>query len=444
MPTTPSRVSLPLSGWAIAHPSADRRLLGLARAQRPRLRLVQRVGEAVDPADADALLQGSVAAGPHSGAPGLAADALHSGLHDELQERVAIEVGPDRLTEPAHRALHALALLRQVGEALLELQGHLVELLAQRGELVVAHRGHAGREVAAAQAASGVQQLHDLTAQRAGHREGEGHREHEEAGQDPAGDDAALHDPARRLGLRREDRHAYSRADHPGSAERRVAEVAAADRQLPALAQRPRGRLLERRRDPRVADPHHHPVGARRAADRCGVGRRVLDGDLQLAEAARPPGVDELARRGGDRRLRADVEDRRAVADEHDAPRPLGPQERLRAQPRGGQVVVLERRGELLVGRDALQRRTRARARVAVHVDRHHLLGGQTRVGLAVLVVGDQAEQDDRHRDHGDDHDQDEEEGEAVAEAHPSGLHRPIHRAQCGLQPPLRAGRTSP
>ena len=162
----------------------DRRLLGLPRAQRAGLRLAQRLGEPVDAADANALLQRRVAARAHGRAPRLAADTVHRGLHDELQERVAIEVRADRLTQAPHRVLHPLALLGEIRQALLELLRHPVELLAS-----AANRppdgGHARREVSASQPPGRVEELHDLTPQRPGHGEGEGHRQDEEAGEYP-------------------------------------------------------------------------------------------------------------------------------------------------------------------------------------------------------------------------------------------------------------------
>ena len=251
------------------------------------------------------------------------------------------------------------------------------------------------------------------------------------------------------LGLRCEHGHPDAGAEHPRRAERRVAEVVAADGDVAALAlRRLRGRSLDRRRDLRVVDPHHDGVGAGRAPDGGGVGRRVLDGDGQVTELPGALRVHERPGRRRDRLLRPHVDHRRTVADEDDPAHALRSEERDRPRARLRQIVVLQPCGELLVRRDAFERRQRAGGRVLVHVDRDVLLRGQARVGLPVLVVGDQPEQDDRHRHHGNDHDEDEEEGEAVAEAHPFGA-TSSYTAGCmwaagALARYARAGRSSP
>ena len=182
-------------------------------------------------------------------------------------------------------------------------------------------------------------------------------------------------------------------------------------------------------------------VGAGRAADRGRVRRRVLDRDLTAPRTAgsaarrRAAGSSARSRSSSPTSITA-----RAVAHERDPARALRWPRSSCARARAlREVVVLEVAGELLVGRDALERLPGPRAVASlVHVDRDRLLRREPRVRLAVLVVGDEAEQDDRHRHHRDDDDEDEEEGEAAAKAHPCGLHRPIRRVRSRLQGALR------
>ena len=120
------------------------------------------------------------------GAPGIGRDAVDGGAHDDLQQRVAVELGGDRLAEAAHRVLHALALLAQLGEAALELARHLVELLAEAGELVLADGRHLRGEVAAGELARGVEEARELLLQRARHEHRAGEGEQQEADEDRA------------------------------------------------------------------------------------------------------------------------------------------------------------------------------------------------------------------------------------------------------------------
>ena len=96
-------------------------------------------------AGAGDLLHRRVGPPAHRGAPAGGADAVDRGLHDDLEHADAVQPARERLADAADRLLQAPALASQVLQARLELQRHRVELLAQRGELVVALGGHAGR-----------------------------------------------------------------------------------------------------------------------------------------------------------------------------------------------------------------------------------------------------------------------------------------------------------
>ena len=84
------------------------------------------------------------------GLPRLSGDAVDGRLDHDLEQALAIEVGGEGLADAAHRVLQARALLVELLQALLQLARHLVELLAQRGELVVALGRDLDREVARA------------------------------------------------------------------------------------------------------------------------------------------------------------------------------------------------------------------------------------------------------------------------------------------------------
>ena len=81
---------------------------------------------------------GALALGRTEARPGVGADAVDRGPDHDLQQALAVEVGGEGLADAAHRVLQARALLVELLQALLELARHLVELLAQRRELVVA------------------------------------------------------------------------------------------------------------------------------------------------------------------------------------------------------------------------------------------------------------------------------------------------------------------
>ena len=63
---------------------------------------------------------------------------LDGRLHDDPQQLLAVEGGAERLAEVVGRVPQATAFLLEVGEALLQLLGHVVERVAEGGELVPA------------------------------------------------------------------------------------------------------------------------------------------------------------------------------------------------------------------------------------------------------------------------------------------------------------------
>ena len=86
--------------------------------------------------------------------------------------------------------------LAQLLDAALELARHLVELLAEAGELVFADRRDLGREVAAGELLRGVEEALQLLLQRARDEGRAGEREEQEADEDRRDRDAAAARPA--------------------------------------------------------------------------------------------------------------------------------------------------------------------------------------------------------------------------------------------------------
>ena len=159
--------------------AADLDLGDLAGIDHRRLGGVQRAPERLGLAAARDLLQPVV--GPaHRRAAGRGVDALDRRLHDDLQHAHAVQPRGDRLADAADRLLQPLALELQLVEALRQLRGHLVELLPERGELVVALRRHLHREVARAEPLGGHEQPLDLRLQAARDRDREHERERQE------------------------------------------------------------------------------------------------------------------------------------------------------------------------------------------------------------------------------------------------------------------------
>ena len=229
---------------------------------------------------------GALALGRTEARPGVGADAVDRGLDDDLQQALAIEVGGEGLADAAHRVLQARALLVELLQALLELARHLVELLAQRRELVVARVGTSivKSPEPSRRAACRKESIWRCSERETSEREGE--REDEEAGQDAAGEQAAvahgggLHRPGR------EHRDAVALAQEAGRVERGGVEALVADRRAPRGRRgSSRGRRpSQRRRQHGPADLLHDRPGAGDARDKPGVGRGLLHRDLQRAE----------------------------------------------------------------------------------------------------------------------------------------------------------------
>jgi hypothetical protein len=81
---------------------------------------------------ADDLGQGLAFGGPEAEPSGAALHGVDRRLQRKLEQRLAVEVGRERLPDPADRLAHAHALLGELVEAMRELGRHVVELLAER------------------------------------------------------------------------------------------------------------------------------------------------------------------------------------------------------------------------------------------------------------------------------------------------------------------------
>ncbi len=116
--------------------------------------------------------------------PAAAARAVDDRLHDDVEHPAAVGPRGDRLADAADRGLQPPAFGLELLEAPAQLAGHGVELVAQRGELVVALRRDLRVQLAAAEAAGGLQQPRDLGLQGARHGGREQEREQDEGEQE--------------------------------------------------------------------------------------------------------------------------------------------------------------------------------------------------------------------------------------------------------------------
>ncbi len=140
---------------------------------------------------------------------------------------------------------------RSSSSRVLELSRHLVELLAERGELVAAGDRHRRREVAAAQPPRGLQEATDLLLQRARHEHRESERDEQEAAQDGR--------PRAAGGYRRETR-VSDRLERIEIAQRHAAEarrVVGGD----AVVDRARAQVPERGQGPAGGKSEARPGG---------------------------------------------------------------------------------------------------------------------------------------------------------------------------------------
>ena len=206
-------------------------------------------------------------------AAGVGADAVDRGLDDDLQQR-ARGRGPRRTSRrraasPSCRRSRSAAAPR----AALELARHRVELLAQRGELVVALGRDLDREVAAAQPPRGLQEPVDLALQRARHRQRERERrEDEEAEQRAVADAGGRRRPwapppcGRRAGDLTRRRRSRRREAGDAVARSSTVDLAVVREQLASGAGERRG---DARRPRRPATTTPSPVAAAAAAANC-------------------------------------------------------------------------------------------------------------------------------------------------------------------------------
>ena len=363
-------------------------------------------------------VQAAAALAAQRAAAGVGLDAIEHRADRDLEQPLAVEAAPERLAHAGDRPLEAVALLVELMQARLELRRHAVELDAERGELVVALRRHARGEVAAAQTLGGVEQLLDAPLQRLRRDDGEGQREDEEADQD-----RDREQPRPRRARRAQDRRAQDADARLGRLEvgrglRAREPVAAADLHLPVARQVRRRGGAERRRG-HAAVAQDDGLGAGQAPDSRGEGVGGRRPDLEPADVP-PGGVEQLARRGKDRRRVAHVADRRAVARQQDARGAIGAAQRVEARAQGGAVAVADRRGHLAVLRDAGGDAVALGDGLLHQAGHRPLLRGELRAGLAGLARPDEGEDDEAHGHHRHEDDQEEEEREPTAEAHPT------------------------
>ena len=252
------------------------------------------------------------------------ADAVLGGVDDDVEQRVAVEVGGERLADPAHRDLEALLLRADLLEARFELLGHRVELLAEGGELVVAVDRDLGREVTGADALGGVEEVRDLALERARDQEREREREDEEADQDDRDELATVFDRVRSLLGRVQQRDAGADGAEPGRGEGRGAIAAVADLDVATLVGR-RQLAHADAGDARGDDPAVAGDDGVLAGDRADQGDVVAGGLRRDLERAEVVAVGVLERDAGreDRERTAAVGERRAVGAVDGDPREL-------------------------------------------------------------------------------------------------------------------------
>ena len=397
--------------------AVDKRLARLPGLEHLRLGGADGLLEAVGVADGGDLLEPRAGARPYRRPAGLRSDAVDRGLDDDVQQALAIEVGGEGLADAPHRVLQARALLVELLQALGELARHLVELLAERGELVMAGRRHLGREVARTQAARGLEERLDLALQRARHEQGEGEGEDEEADEDAGGEQATLPHVGGLLHLRREDGDLGLGPQKVGFPEGGCVVGPVAHLDLAAVCGEV-GRIdaRDRRGEHRPAHLLDHRLPLGHPPDEVRVVGRELLRDLKLS--VRALAAEKVALGREDRGRDADIDERPAAARDGDPLDALLCKQFSRARLQRGVVATAQRLGELRVRRDRLRSAIGLGVRLVVEVRGRGEVGGQPRLGLPTLVVSDQPEEDERDRHHRDDDDEDEEQRQPVAEAH--------------------------
>jgi len=149
------------------------RLAELAGPQHLALRVVDVRLEAGQRPRAVGLGQRMIGRGAVAQSPGTGADRGDRGAEGELEQGRAVEVSGESLADAADRLAQAAALLPELGQAPLELLGHVVELGAERRELVVSVGRHGSREVAAGQPPGRLEEAGDLALESARGEHGE-------------------------------------------------------------------------------------------------------------------------------------------------------------------------------------------------------------------------------------------------------------------------------
>jgi hypothetical protein len=145
-------VSLEGADQLRAHVRADHEHVALRRLDRP-LELT------LDRADVDA---GERATGERKGAPHLGLARIHRLAHRQSDHAAPVEPGRECVADPANRLGELLPLAFDLLDLRLELPGHVVELTAERGELVAPVDRHAAAEVSAREPARGIEEGGDL------------------------------------------------------------------------------------------------------------------------------------------------------------------------------------------------------------------------------------------------------------------------------------------
>ena len=367
-------------------------------------------------------------AGARPCAPGVRSDALAHRADRDLEQATAVQARGERLAEPSQRSSQPLTLDLQVALARLELGRHLVELLAERGEVVMPGRRDPRGVVARADAPRGVEEAGELGVQRARQEPRQRQRDEHEPDQQRRDQGAALPllpgDDRRRL----QHGHAREPRIEAGLVERRRAEAARRRLDGPAADRQRAERDAAQRRPQDAVGGCDNRVQAGHAGDAArevGGGR---DGDREgplRAVAA----VDECAEGGEHGGPAAGVGDGLARAHDGQARGAGAPAQGPQPGLQGRVVTGPQRRADREVVDDPLGDGARARARLAGELQRDGLVARQPRVRLARLVVVDEPEEDERHRDERHDDDQQEEDAQLAAEAHdpcpPDTLGRP-------------------
>ena len=388
-----------------------------------------RLVRGLDVAARDDDLQLPGGAGARPCAPGVRSDALAHRADRDLEQATAVQARGERLAEPSQRSSQPLTLDLQVALARLELGRHLVELLAERGEVVMPGRRDPRGVVARADAPRGVEEAGELGVQRARQEPRQRQRDEHEPDQQRRDQGAALPllpgddatpAPARsraRAAHRSRARRTSPRGSCPpaprrsrgGPAARRAGRRAASSRGCRRGMRRPRPGRSRRRRGARSRGRSRRRP---RGSPACGRGRR------------------RAARKAGNTAARPPVS--ATVSRERTTVRRVAPVLLRRARSRASRAASSPDRSAAPTARSSTTRSATAPARVrasrASFSATAWLLASRASA-LPRLVVVDEPEEDERHRDERHDDDQQEEDAQLAAEAHdpcpPDTLGRP-------------------